>query len=564
MRYLPGKILLAASLAWFFAVHAVGETVLLPMADGTRLATDLYLPDGPGPFPVVLVRTTYNKNNLDKNARNFMRQGYASVMQDTRGLMASEGTFTGSADGGWGAHRDGADTVAWIRKQSWCNGKVASWGPSALGITQVMLAGAGADMTCQYIQVAASNFYDQVSYQGGVLRKNLVEEWLKSRGTPHVIGIYKSHPYYDGYWALFNAEIRAPEITAPAVHIGGWYDVFAKGTLNNFVSRQQNGAKGARGNQKLIMGPWPHVVMQEYGDLKFPDNYNFDLSGYRQRFFKYWLLGEQNGIMAEPAVHYYTMGDCSDPNAPGNQWRSADHWPPFPARETPYYLAWDEEPDRVDRGPEKGDGLALDSGPNHSGNLTANLGQIHDATAGYDYDPANPCPTHGGANLRMGPLDGGPFDQRQLARRPDVLTFSTPPLEKPLEITGAVRLKLYVSTSATDTDFTAKLLDIYPDGRQILLTDNIQRVKLRNGFERPDLLPPGAVGELTIDLWSLSLVLNRAHRIGLQISSSNYPRFEKNPNTGDDFPEGEHRQIAHNTIHMGPTHPSALLLPVRP
>jgi hypothetical protein len=196
--------------------------------------------------------------------------------------------------------------------------------------------------------------------------------------------------------------------------------------------------------------------------------------------------------------------------------------------------------------------------------MTPDLEQVREGTAGFDYDPANPCPTHGGANLRKGPLDGGPFDQRKLSRRPDVLTFSTPPLEKPLEITGAVRLKLYVFSSAPDTDFTAKLLDIYPDGRQILMTDNIQRVKLRNGFERVDLLPPGAVGELNIDLWSLSLVLNKGHCIGIQISSSNYPRFEKNPNTGEDFPDGENQQIAHNIIHLGPTHPSALLLPVRP
>ena len=527
-----------AALVLLFALVASADTVMVPMPDGIKLATDYYLPQGEGPFPVVLMRTPYDKNGADEIAGVFTKQGIAWVAQDSRGMFASEGTYRGFGDGGWGERQDGKHTVEWIRAQPWCNGKVGTWGPSALGITQVMLAGTGTELSCQWIQVASSNFYDHLSYHGGVLRKNLVEEWLKSRGAPHVIEEWKAHSFYDAFWLLFNAEIRANEVNTPAVHIGGWFDIFAPGTINSFVTRQHHGGPKARGNQKLIMGPWPHVPFQEFGDLKFPDNFNFDLDGYRDRFFAYWLNGEDDGIMSEPAVHYYVMGDCDDPAAPGNKWRTADTWPPFPTVQRPYFLA-------------KRRGLVED------------LNQARNRSVSFPYDPDNPCPTHGGANLRMGPLDVGPFDQRKVSNRPDVLTFATPPLEKPVEVTGNVRLKLYVSTDAVDTDFTGKLLDIYPDGREILLTDNIQRVKMRNGLDKPDLLPPHAIGELDIDLWPISIVFNEGHRIAVQISSSNYPRFEINPNNGDNFPGETPVQVARNTIHFGSKHPSALYLPIR-
>jgi len=526
---------------WSLVSTSTSETVMVPMPDGVRLATDYYLPRGKGPFPVILIRTPYGKGGEAAKmiATRFNSKGFACVIQDTRGSSGSEGRYMGFADDGWGEHQDGVNTLRWIRQQPWCNGKVATWGPSALGITQVLLAGTGEDITCQYIAVAASNFYGQASYQGGVFRKNLAEEWLKDREAPHVIDIWKEHPTYDSFWTYYNAESRAHLVRAPAIHHGGWFDIFAQGTINNFVSRQYHGGEGARGNQKLIMGPWPHGVVQEFGELRFPDNYNFDIVSYQMRFLNYWLKGEDNGIMDEPAVHYYTMGDCDDPNAPGNEWRTADDWPPFPTEERAYYLTED-------------------------GGLTTDLSNVSDGQLSYDYDPEDPCPTHGGANLGLASIEIGPFDQRALADRPDVLTFSTPVLEKPIEVTGAIRLKLYVSSNAPDTDFTAKFLDIYPDGRQILMTDNIQRLKFRNGFEKPDPLPPGTIGELEIDLWSISLVFNRGHRIGVQISSSNYPRFERNPNTGEDFPREGHTRVAHNTIYMGPKHPSALILPVRP
>ena len=202
---------------------------------------------------------------------------------------------------------------------------------------------------------------------------------------------------------------------------------------------------------------------------------------------------------------------------------------------TPFYLAG---PDRLARSIPAGD----------------------EGRAEFIYDPRDPCPTHGGANLA---LPSGPFDQRKVSSRNDVLRFTTEPLAAPLEITGRVKVRLFVSSDAPDTDFTAKLVDVYPDGREILLLDSIQRVKLRDSLETPELLPPGEVGELEIDLWSISIVFARGHRIGLQISGSNYPRFEKNPNTGADFPSDDSLQTARNRVHFGPGNPSSLVLPVR-
>ena len=295
----------------------------------------------------------------------------------------------------------------------------------------------------------------------------------------------------------------------------------------------------ARGHQKLIIGPWAHGAHRgprKLGDLELPENYGFDVDGLERRLYRHYLLGEENGAETEPSIHYYTLGDVNDPKAPGNEWRTADRWPPFETEKLLFHFAG-----------------------NHR--LTAALPAGDEGSEEFIYAPHDPCPTHGGANLA---LPAGPFDQRKVDRRDDVLRFVTEPLDKPLEITGRVNVRLFVSSDAPDTDFTAKLVDIYPDGREILLLDSIQRVKLRKSLKVPHLLPPGEVGELEIDLWCISIVFARGHRIGLHISSSNYPRFEKNPNTGDDFPSEGELRAARNTVHFGPQHPSALILPVRP
>jgi hypothetical protein len=528
-------LLLVSVLALFFlAPLASSDTVMVPMKDGAKLATDFSIPPSGGPeFPVVLVRTVYDKKQGAMIAPMFLGMGMAFVIQDTRGRFASEGKDMVFADDGWTQNQDGADTVAWVKQQPWCNGKIATWGMSALGITQVQMAPATRDIAAQAIIVASSSLYGQTAYQGGVFMKSL-SDWVNGQKSQWVLDIWKSHPTYDEYWKGFNAEEQAPKITAPALHVGGWFDIFQQGTINNFLSRQHNGGEGAKGNQKLIIGPWAHGVKRDLGDLKLRSNFSeLDFNKYTVRFLQYWLKGEQNGINTEPAVAYYTLGDVFNDTAPGNQWHTANDWPPFPTSPVAYYLA-------------------------EGGNLATTHQENGSAT--YTYDPKDPCPTKGGSNLL---IDAGPFDQRALGNRPDVLKFASDPLQQPLEVTGNVRVVLYVSSDAPDTDFTAKFVDIYPDGKEILMLDSIRRLKFHNGFEKPHPVKPGDTAKLDIDLWSISLILDKGHRIGVHISSSNYPRFEKNPNSGDDFPNEDNLHTAKNTIYMDKNRPSAVILPIK-
>ena len=534
-RYLLVVLLFSVMVFVGCAKCGAAETAMVAMRDGVSLATDFYVPTKGGPsFPVLVMRTPYGRV-MKGTAEACNDRGYVLVIQDMRGRGGSGGTENVFADDGWGERQDGADTIAWVAQQPWCNGKIGTCGGSALGITQVLEAGATQAVTCQSIVVAASTFYGQMVYQGGVFRKALCEDWTKAQKISYMVDTWHGHPLYDDFWKTLNAEIRAPQVTAPAMHVGGWWDIFCQGTINNFTTRQYNGGTGAKGNQKLIMGAWLHGAKKDPGDLVLRDNFNFDFGKYEQRFEDFWLKGEPNGVMQEPAVNYYTLGDVFNANAPGNEWRTANDWPPFPTVETAYFLHGDKT---LSTSPATDKGLQ---------------------PLAYDYDPNNPCPTHGGAELT---IPAGPFNQQETGNRPDVLVFLSAPLEKPLEVTGRFTARLFVSTDAPDTDFTAKLVDVYPDGRQFLMLDNIRRLKFRNGYEKAEPLEPGQVGELVIDLWSISLILDTGHRIGLHVSSSNYPRFEKNPNTGEDLPSAQMR-TAHNSVYMDQTHPSALLLPVR-
>ncbi len=514
------------------------QTLMVPMQDGVKLATDVYLPEGDGPFPVVLTRTYYPRTLGGSFGAVFTGKGLAFVIQDNRGRGDSEGEDRVFADDGWGKREDGLDTVNWIRKQEWCNGDVGTFGMSALAITQYLLAGTGVDLEAQVIWAGSSDFYGQLSYRGGVFRKSMVEGWTAANKSSQILPEWKAHPSRDAFWQGFDSNARAAEATAPALHIGGWWDIFAQGTIDAFVARQHHGGDGAKGTQRLVMGAWTHggAPQDKAGELPLQPNWKFDFNGASMTFLDHYLLGGESEIADGPAVRYYTVGDTSDPDAPGNEWRTANDWPPFETVETPLYLAPGKTLTREQ--PAQAEPIA------------------------YTFDPANPCPTVGGCNLI---LPAGSFDQRKLAERSDVLTFATEPLDAPLEITGRVKVRLFVSSDAPDTDFTAKLVDIYPDGRAMSMLDGIQRVKYRNGFEKPDPLAPGTVSELEIDLWSISLIVNKGHRIGLYVSSSNYPAYEVNPNTGADFPtEGGELRKAVNTVYMDADHPSVLLLPVRP
>jgi predicted acyl esterase len=506
---------------------------LVPMSDGIELATTVYRPKGDGPFPVIVARTPYNKEGLKGEAQRFCRNGYAFVAQDLRGRFKSKGHHAIIFhNDGWTTPHDGHDTLEWIARQPWCNGKIGSTGGSALGITQNMAApGAPEALAAQHVVVAFSDMYRQGAYQGGVFRTGLLENWLKATGMTDVnLKTFVAHPRYDEFWEELNAETQAGRVNAPAVFLGGWYDIFLQGTINSFTTIQSRGGPAAKGRCRLVIAPIGHGSMDE---LKYPASAGkLPRCADNLAWFDAILKRNENGVAAEKPVHYYVMGDPTDENAPGNVWRAADAWPP-PAVETPLYL--------------HATGKLSAERPAGSGALS------------YKFDPADPVPTVGGAELG---LNIGPRDQRSVESRPDVLLFTSDVLEAPLEVTGRIRARLLVSSDCPDTDFTVKLTDVYPDGRSLLVTDGILRARFRESFEKEKLLEPGAVVETSVDLWSTSLVFNKGHRIRVAVSSSNAPRFDPNPNTGHAFRADQEQRVATNTLYISEKYPSQIILPV--
>jgi len=509
-------------------------TVMVPMRDGVRLATDVYLPSPQGKWPAILIRTPYNKSHqlapVLAAAANF--RGYVLVTQDMRGRFASEGSdYLVFQHDGWGEHRDGYDTVEWIAAQPWSNGKVATVGASAMGIVQNLMAVARPPhLVCQHVGVAFSSMYHQAAFQGGAWRKALVERWLKSnKFDPRTAAAFHSHPDYGDFWLQFDPEAFAEKVNVPVMFYGGWYDIFCQGTINMFKAVNERGGPKARGKCRLVMGPFGHG---RSNDLKFPHTKR-PAGTDELSWTDLWVRKGGKGLEKIPVVQYYVLGDPDDPGAPGCEWRSADRWP-IPARPTPLYL-------------HKG------------GRLEWSPPREKDYSLSYRYDPKNPVSTIGGANLM---ISKGPKDQRPVENRPDVLLFETPVLEKPVEVTGRVKVKLWVSSTARDTDFTAKLTDVYPDGRSMLVLDGILRMRHRNSFKKSELMKPGEIYEIEIDLWSTSIVFNKGHRIRLAVSSSNSPRFEPNPNTGRPSGTDEKTIVATNTIYLDAAHPSHIILPL--
>jgi predicted acyl esterase len=506
---------------------------LVPMSDGIKLATDVYLPSGEGPWPVVFLRGPYGRSGVRFLIPSTVRKGYALVSQDVRGRGGSQGSpVIIFDDGGQGEHKDGHESLAWIAAQPWCNGKIGSMGGSALGITQNMQApGAPEALSAQVVEVACSDFYSQGAYQGGVWRKELIEVWLEhTKLTEGNLAAFRAHPQYDDFWKLLNPSAVASQVHAPGIFIGGWYDIFVQGTIDSFVSIQHQGGERARGNCRLILGPWAHGTFEE---LKYPPESNQRPEAANPaRYFEHFLSQVDNGVAKDEPVHYWVMGDPTDPDAAGNEWRRAADWP-IPADEVAYYFHTD-------------------------GGLRRNEKPASNDFRTYVFDPKNPVPSVGGQNLTIAK---GPMDQRSVEERPDVLLFTSKVLTEPREITGRIRATLYVASDCPDTDFTVKLCDVYPDGRSMLVCDGIQRAKFRQGCEQAVPLEPGKVTEITVDLWSTSLVFNTGHRMRVAVSSSNSPRFEPNSNTGADAFDAERCRVANNSVHLSAEHPSSIRLP---
>jgi uncharacterized protein len=519
------------------------------MRDGTRLAANVYKPAGKGPWPVVMTRTPYlkdgridpekdpkgvkNREALAKQARHYTDAGYVYVLQDVRGKGRSQGFYAAFEND----VEDGYDSVEWAARRPWSNGRIGLSGGSAMGITSNEAAmAAPPHLKAAYVVVAPYDLL-QNSYIGGVLKEKDVLGWSKGQGvSDEVLDTQRRRVTDDIFWNRSAMSTNRKYIQIPIYNVGGWYDIFNHGNISNFEYLQNHGAKGARGNQKLMMGPFGHGPLS--GGLEYPGFDRLNLAGDQEiRWFDYWLKGLDNGIMDEPPVSYFMMaGAEKGAISPKNGMRTAANWPPA-YREVRYYLT----PDKT-----------------LSGKAPASDG----AKLSYRYDPANPVPTVGGANLTF---ERGPMDQRAIPARQDYLRFQTPALAKDVTIAGPVKVELYGATDGPDTDFMAKLVDVYPDGYEALVLDAPIRTRFRHGRMPDDvkMMTPGAPEELDIDLWSTAITFEKGHRIALHITSSNSPRFEVNTNTGE--PPGEHKlapRAAANSLYMDAAHPSALVLPV--
>ncbi len=495
------------------------ETHMVEMRDKIKLATDVCLPsDYNGKLPALLVRTPYDKNGMTDICK-YLSQTYtiAVIIQDTRGRYASEGRFCFFRCDGAGDLQDGVDTINWIRNQTWSNGKIATYGASALGIAQYMLASSGIDLSTMIVEVATPDLYSGITFQNGCFRKSDIEDWLNAINEKWVLNEIKSHFLYDSYWDVVDVTDNFSKFNMPAIHRGGWYDIFLQGTIDAFVGIQHNGGPNAKGKQKLIIGPWAHsgVPLEDtkIGDLIFPENAK-DIPQEWISLVLIWLNHyletelDPDYINSIPNVIYYTMGDVKDRSAPGNEWRTAEDWP-IMAANIRFYL----QPDK---------------------NLSDKCPLQSNSYSEYIYDPSNPTPTIGGNLLS---LPAGPRDQTPIENRNDVVVFTTDVLKEPMEITGRVKAHLFVSIDQKDTDIMVRLTDVYPDGKSILIMDGAQRIASRNSRERLDFVSSGEIVEVIVDLWSTSIILNKGHRLRMIISSSNYPRFEKNPNDGSSYGE---------------------------
>lgn len=508
------------------------KTEMAAMRDGTKLATEVFLPDGMGPWPTIMIRTPYGRGGMAGAAALAVQNEYACVVQDFRGRFDSEGVdYPVFQHGGWGEHQDGYDTVEWIASQNWSNGKVGGFGISGPGIALNMMAPSRPPhLVCMFVSVGFSSMYNQTTYQGGAFRKALVENWLKgNKFHPRSLEMIREHPDYDDLWRTVSPELMAHRVNVPVMYVGGWYDIFGAGTINSFRTTQHKGDAGARGKCRLVMEPYGHGRSNE---LSFP-NSGSPATADVFRWLDTWMKNDGKGADKIPIVHYYVMGDPGDKSGAGNEWRTAEDWP-IPATIKPLYFCAD-------------------------GTLRRKPVRKSNVSLSYKYDPANPVPTIGGANMT---ITKGPRDQRPIGERGDVLVFTSEKLTEHLEVTGSIKVKLWASSSGLDTDFTAKLSDVYPDGRDMLVLDGIIRARHRNSMETSELLKPGEIYEFDIELWSTSLVFSPGHRIRVAISSSNAPRFEPNPNTGKVSGADGKKIIATNRIYLDGEHPSRILLPV--
>jgi putative CocE/NonD family hydrolase len=539
--------------------------VRVPMRDGVELSADVYHPEAEGRYPVILLRTPYIKANERQieGGKAWAERGYVLIAMDVRGRGDSGGEFVPYRNDGI----DGHDAVEWAAAQPWSNGNVGTTGGSYPGLIQWLTAlTQPPHLKAMCVMVSPSDPF--VEFPNGIAKPMDVcwfhmtsartmhptagVDWMRvyehlplrtmDEAAGQVIPNWREemdHEGMDGWWRAICYQDKLDRVTVPVLHISGWYDDEQIGTPLNFRGMvDRGGSAEARANQRLLMGPWGHGIntTAKLGDVDFGPDALIDMRATQQRFFDRWLKGEENGLEEEAPVRIFVMGE--------NVWRDEREWPLARTEFTSYYL--------------------------HSGgsaNSRFGDGRLSTEEPGqeppdrYTYDPARPVP------FLTEPVSnqiGGPDDYAAVQRRDDVLVYATEPLDADLELTGPIRLELYAASSAPDTDFMAMLLDLHPSGFAQRLTDSMVRARFRHGFDRKDLLEPGKAECYAIDLWNTAQLFTAGHRIGVQITSSAFPKFDRNLNTGDSLADGTEMQQAEQTIYHDADHPSRVILPVVP
>jgi putative CocE/NonD family hydrolase len=553
--------------------------VQVQMRDQVYLSADVYRPDAEGKFPALLMRTYWGKHEPGKiqGALYYAARGYVVVLQDVRGRFDSGGVWNPYVN----EVRDGYDTQMWLGKQVWCNGSVGAYGESYDGFTALMPAPLHSSYVKTLIPFANQQTNFGHLYNDGVLQLGTVFSAGLFMGghtmQPTIAGVYGPgiqlidwekvfrtlplitalddiedvpwvkewirHDSYGDYWASYGVKGKYQEIQTPAFFVTGWYDNLVHESWKNFDGfRSQGGTRQVKQETKIIVGPWSHgsTKITSGWDADFGADANFDTNKLFLSWFDYQLKGMKTGLSSAAPIQIFVMG--------ANKWRSENEWPLARTKWTDFYLSSGGRANSL-----YGDGV-----------LSTSLPAGQDAKQDqYVYDPNRPVPTLGG-QIAIFPEVWGARDRRAVQRRDDVLVYTTAPLSEDIELTGPVNAILYASSSAVDTDFTATLSDVYPDGRAVHICEGIRGVRFRDSLENPTLIEPGKVYKYEVSLWETSNLFKAGHRIRIDISSSNFPRFARNQNTGNSFGMSAEIKIANQTIFHNAEYPSHLVLPIIP
>jgi len=560
---------------------SIERNVAMKTRDGVTLHADVYRPAGDGKFPVLLQRTPYDRSNTEVFARKAVARGFMVVAQDVRGRYGSEGDWYPFKH----ESEDGFDAVEWAAALPHSDGRVGMFGGSYVGATQMLAAVAHPPHLAGICPiVTASNYHENWTYQGGALQQWFDQSWTSGlaqdtlnrfigQGTNAMIGAttlplkkyplfnvameggatglsellapyyldWIEHPSYDDYWRKWSIEEQYSQIQVPALTVAAWYDIFLPGSLKNYIGLHAGaGNEQARANQRLLITVGGHAGnTQKIGDVDFGTATNeYDEDELIIRWYEHLFKGVVNEYTnPKKPVRLFVMG--------ANQWRSEESWPLKRAIEAHYYLH----------------GGAANSASGN-GVLSTHLPQAEKPDS-FLFDPANPVPTVGGPLCCDGNhLEAGPKDQHELEKRRDVLVYSTAPLEDAVEVTGPVSLELWVKSSTVDTDITGKLVDVWPNGFVQNLSEGILRLRYRDGNTEAHPMQPGKVYQIKVDLAATSNLFQKGHRIRLEVSSSNFPRFDRNLNTGKSAANDAAFVKSMNVVLHDAAHPSAVLLPI--